>query len=35
MKLVNYKFVLAKVICHLPLWGQNPVLLQLLPFDLP
>ena len=27
--------MLAKGLCHLPLWGLNPVLLQLLTFDLP
>ena len=27
---INYKLVLAKGICHLPLWRLNPVLLHLL-----
>ena len=26
---INYKLVLAKGICHLPLWELKPVLLQL------
>ena len=31
----NYKLVLAKDICHLPLQQLNPVPLQLLTFDTP
>ena len=31
----NYKLALAKGICHLPLQRLNPVLLQLLTFDMP
>ena len=33
--LSNYKQALAKGICHLPLWRLNPVLMQLLTFDIP
>ena len=33
--LVNYKLALAKGICHLPLWRLNPVLQQLLTFNMP
>ena len=32
---VSYKLALAKRICHLPWWRLNPMLLQVLTFDLP
>ena len=32
---VNYKLALGRGICHLPLWRLNPVLQQLLTFNMP